>query len=90
MAHKQSVTELFEEFMWEKTKFSKLDNHMKTNGYFSETENISNIHDEKYVVYTAKDTNEAEIKIRFTTESDDRPFILNKDFDIIIIDIEKF
>ena len=89
---KKNVNELREMLINKKMSFLLLDNIMSTNGYYSVFNDgvISYIKQDKNVVYTAMDTNVAEVQIFFEITTDNEPQEIEEIFYLKVIDIQEF
>lgn len=89
---KLNVKELNNELKGSEYSFEELDNFMMENGYYSIFNDgaTSNIKDDKNVIYTAKDTNECEVKINFEITANNSEDEIEEAFYLKVINIKKF
>lgn len=85
---KATVEKIRTEFLGKEVNFYNLDNFMQENGYYSVFDDgaTEDIKEEKSVVYTATDTNEAEVIIEFEITIDSA----EENFELKVTSIEKF
>ncbi|HBJ1650372.1 TPA: hypothetical protein LA460_000276 [Clostridium botulinum] len=86
------VNELKEMLENKEIDFLKLDGIMEENGYYSVCDDgaITNIKEDKNVVYTARDTCECEIIINFEITIDNSEDEIDEAFDLKVISVEEF
>lgn len=89
---KLTVEKIRTEFLGKEVNFYNLDNFMMTNGYYSVFDEgaIEDIKEDKNVVYTATDTNEAEVIIEFEITIDSAEDEAEENFDLKVTSIEEF
>ena len=89
---KLNVKELNKELKGNEYSFEELDSFMIKSGYYSVFDDgvTNNIKEDKNVVYTATDTNECEVKIRFEITVNNGEDEIEEAFYLKVIDIEEF
>ena len=89
---KMNVQELKEELLNNEMSFVALDNFMQKNGYWSvfDEGTTEEIKEDKNVVYTATDTNEAEVIIEFEITIDSAEDEAEENFELKVTSIEEF
>ena len=89
---KLTVEKIRTEFLGKEVNFYNLDNFMMTNGYYSVFDDgaIEDIKEDKNVVYTATDTNEAEVIIEFEITIDSAEDEAEENFELKVTSIEEF
>lgn len=83
---------LRKELIGKEISFVELDNKMMENNFYSVFDNGAtiDIKDSKNVVYTNKETNEAEIQIFFNITIDNEPDEVEENFYLEVTSIEEF
>ena len=89
---KKNVNELKEMILNQEYGFMELDGIMEDSGYYSVLDDgtTKNIKNDLNVVYTAKDTCEAEVQIFFEITVNNGEDEVEEDFDLKVIDIQEF
>ena len=92
---KKNINELREMLLNKKMSFMFLDNTMYNNGYYSvfaifDDDVTKDIKNYLTAVYTAMDTNTAEIQIFFEITADNEPSEADESFYLRVTDIQEF
>ena len=89
---KKNINELREMLLGKEMSFLFLDNTMYNNGYYTVFDSgvTKDIKNDLNVVYTAMDTNAAEVQIFFEITADNGEDEVEEAFDLKVIDIQEF
>lgn len=88
----KTVAELRKELVGMEISFTKLDNTMMTEGYYSVFDDgaTTEIKEDLNVVYTSKETNEATVKIDFEIVIDNADDEAQEAFILKVTEVEEF